>query len=158
MGRAPGAASVGSSNADSAITGSAGWVTFALPVDLQVFQGGQLRGSTRDGRVSLPAGTHQVLLVNTAYEYRQTVSLTVAAGGVTEANVPVPTGSLSVNALPWADVWIDGNPAGTTPLGNLTLPIGPHEIVWKHPTLGERRQNVVVKSRTPARAGIDFGR
>ena len=48
--------------------------------------------------------------------------------------------------------------AGTTPLGNLSVPIGTHEIVWHHPQLGDRRQTVTVKSQSPARAAIDYSR
>ena len=40
---------------------------------------------------------------------------------------------------------IDGTAHGETPLANLTLPIGTHEIVFTHPQLGERKQTVVVK-------------
>ena len=53
---------------------------------------------------------------------------------------------------------IDGRPVGTTPLANLSLPIGSHEIVWKHPQLGERRQTVTVTASMPARIGVDFSR
>ena len=70
----------------------------------------------------------------------------------------MPTGYLSLNALPWAEVWVDGNAVGTTPLANLSLPIGSHEVLWRHPTLGDRRQLVIVKAKTPARAGVDFTR
>ena len=142
----------------SADAGPSGWVTFDLPVELQVFQGGILRGNTRDGRVMLPAGTHNVVLANTAYEYREVVTLTVPSGRGAPANVAVPTGSLSINALPWAEVWVDGKPMGATPLANLSLPIGPRDVLWKHPTLGDRRQVVVVKARTPVRVGVDFNR
>jgi serine/threonine-protein kinase len=63
---------------------------------------------------------------------------------------------LSVNALPWAEVEIDGQPVGTTPLANLSLPIGSHEIVWKHPERGERRRTVAITASSPARIGVDF--
>ena len=142
----------------SAESGASGWLTFDLPVDLQIYQGGRLRGNTKDARVLLAAGTHNVLLANEDYEYRETVALTVTAGEVTRASVSLPTGYLSLNALPWADVWVDGNAVGTTPLANLSLPIGSHEVLWKHPTLGERQQVVIVKAKTPARAGVDFSR
>jgi hypothetical protein len=135
-----------------------GSLTFELPIDLQVYLDGRLRGNTRDGGVTLPAGTHNVVLANAAYEYREVVSVTVSAGTATRANVPVPTGYLSLNAIPWADVWVDGNPVGTTPLANLSLPIGSHEVLWRHPTHGDRRQLVNVKAKTPARAGVDFTR
>ena len=106
----------------------------------------------------LPVGPQNIVLANTAYEYREVVSVMMTSGGVTRANVSLPNGYLSLNALPWADVWVDGNPVGTTPLANLSLAIGSHEVLWKHPTLGERRELVVVKAKTPARAGVDFTR
>jgi len=139
-------------------SGPSGWLAIDLPIDLQVYQDGRLRGTTRDGRILLPAGTQNIVLANTAYEYRETVAVTMTAGAVTQANVSLPTGYLSLNALPWAEVWVDGNAVGTTPLANLSLPIGSHEVLWRHPILGDRRQLVTVKAKTPARAGVDFTR
>jgi serine/threonine-protein kinase len=95
-------------------------------------------------------------LVSTPLEFRTTASVQIAAGKIATAVVAVPNGSLSVNALPWAEVEIDGRPAGTTPLANLSLPIGSHEIVWKNPQLGERRRTVAVTAGAPARVGVDF--
>jgi hypothetical protein len=82
----------------------------------------------------------------------------VPAGKTSSASIPVPNGSLSVNALPWADVAIDGSPAGTTPLGNLAIPVGTHEVVFRHPQFGERRQTVIVKAQVPTRVSVDFGK
>ena len=144
--------------AGAATPASAGWLTLDLPFDVLVYQDGRLRGNTRDGRVMLPAGTHNVVLANAAYEYREGLSVTMTAGESTRATVALPTGYLSLNALPWADVWVDGTSVGTTPLANLSLPIGSHEVLWKHPILGDRRQIVIVKAKTPARAGVDFTR
>ena len=45
---------------------------------------------------------------------------------------------------------------GVTPLGNIKVPIGSHEIVWRHPTLGERKRVVQVTAKTPVRVGMDF--
>jgi hypothetical protein len=137
---------------------TAGWLTLDLPIDVTVYQDGRLRGNTRDGRVMLPAGTQNVVLTNAAYEYREVVAVTMTAGVVTRANVSLPTGYLSLNALPWAEVWVDGNAVGTTPLADLSLPIGAHEVLYRHPILGDRRQLVTVKAKTPARAGVDFTR
>ena len=53
---------------------------------------------------------------------------------------------------------VDGRRAGETPIGNLTLPIGEHEIVLKHPDLGEERRTVTVGARTPVRVGVEFAR
>lgn len=149
---------VASAGAGAIAPGTAGWLTLDLPIDVMVYQDGRLRGNTRDGRVMLPAGTQNVVLTNTAYEYREVLAVTMTAGGVTRANVSLPTGYLSLNALPWAEVWVDGNAVGTTPLADLSLPIGAHEVLWRHPILGDRRQLVTVKAKTPARAGVDFTR
>jgi hypothetical protein len=135
---------------------AAGWVSFKSPTELQVFEGGQLLGSTSTSRLMLPAGRHDFELWSTALEFRSTVSVQLAPGKTVAANVALPNGSLSLNAQPWADVTIDGRPAGTTPLGNLAVPIGQHEIVWRHPQLGERRQTVVVKAQSPTRVAVSF--
>jgi serine/threonine-protein kinase len=136
---------------------AAGWVTFDSPLELNVLNRGKAQGTTR-GRMSLAAGSYQLELVNDALEIRQVVTANVSPGQGIRVAVPIPTGVLSVNALPWADVWIDGNPVGTTPLANLKVPVGTHEVVLRHPSLGERKQSVVVKAITPARLGVDLKR
>jgi hypothetical protein len=134
-----------------------GWVTFDSPIELRVLSRGQPAGSTR-GRVVLASGAQEMELVNDLYEIRQVISARVSAGQATRLAVPLPSGSLSINALPWADVWVDGSPVGTTPLANLNLKVGTHQVVLRHPTLGERQQAVIVKAVTPARLGVNFGR
>jgi len=58
--------------------------------------------------------------------------------------------------LPWADVWIDGERVGETPIGNLSLPIGPHEIVFRHPDLGEQKYAATVSLKGPVRVSVDL--
>ena len=59
-------------------------------------------------------------------------------------------------AAPWAEVSINGNPAGQTPLANMAIPIGTHEIVFRHPQFGEQRHTVVVKADEPTRVSANF--
>ncbi len=133
---------------------AAGWLRFDTPVEFQVFEDGKLVGTTRTDRLMLPAGEHDLVLANTSLEAQVPISIQVQAGGVTTPAIALPTGSLSINATPWAEVLLDGQAVGTTPLANLKVPVGSHEIVWRHPQFGERRQTVVVKANTPARVGI----
>ena len=63
---------------------------------------------------------------------------------------------MSINAIPWAEVFIDGTRVGETPLGNLPQTLGPHEIVFRHPQLGERRVNAMVTLKETARISIDM--
>jgi type II secretory pathway predicted ATPase ExeA len=41
--------------------------------------------------------------------------------------------TLDVNAVPWAEIEVDGEPAGTTPLGGLEVEPGPHSIRARMP-------------------------
>ena len=60
--------------------------------------------------------------------------------------------------MPWALAFVDGAPAGETPIANMQVPIGPHEILLRHPQLGERRASVTVTSRETAKVGVDLER
>ena len=65
-------------------------------------------------------------------------------------------GVVNLNAAPWAEVWIDGRRVGETPIGNLSVSIGPHEVVFKHPQLGEKRQAISVTLGAPLRVSVDM--
>jgi serine/threonine-protein kinase len=137
---------------------AAGWVAISVPVELQVFQNNALVGTTSAARIMLPAGRHQLTLANVALGFTTTTTVDIQAGRTTTASIPLPNGTLSLNALPWANVFLDGRPIGTTPLANLDVPIGTHEVVWRHPQLGERKQTVVVSVKTPVRLVLDFNK
>ena len=77
-------------------------------------------------------------------------------GKVTTLALDLPRGVMNLNATPWAEVWIDGQRVGETPIGNLNVAIGPHEIVFKHPQFGEKRKAVSVTLAAPMRVSIDM--
>jgi eukaryotic-like serine/threonine-protein kinase len=135
---------------------AAGWLALTSPVELTLSEDNQIVGTTRAARVMLPAGTHNLVLSNTALEFQTTMSVRIEGGKTMTRPVPLPTGLLSVNAVPWANVSVDGADIGTTPLANVVLPIGSHEVVWRHPQLGERRRTIAITARTPTRIGMDF--
>jgi hypothetical protein len=122
-----------------------GWLSVSgAPVDLQLFESGVLIGSTQTDRIMLPVGRHVIEAVNTAVGYKTSSAVQVSAGAVTRLKLEIANGTLNINAIPWAEVTIDGTRLGPTPLGNVSLPVGSHEVVFTHPQLGERRQNLVV--------------
>ena len=55
-------------------------------------------------------------------------------------------------------VLIDGEKVGETPIGNVQLAIGPHEVTFRHPELGEQRTTVTVTLNAPARVSADLRR
>lgn len=104
----------------------------------------------------LPLGTHELEFASEAVGYRVTQTVTIQPGRTTRVQIPGRSGRLHINALPWAEVWVDGQPTGETPLGNLEAPIGTREVVFRHPELGERRRTVLVTLLAPARVSVDL--
>ena len=144
------------STAPVAAAGAGGWLAIQAPVDMDILEDGRVLGSTRMERLMLPVGSHRIELANAALEFTTTRTVQVAAGRTASVVIQLPSGKLAVNAVPWADVSMDGASLGTTPIGELTVPIGTHELVFRHPQLGERRQTVTVKAQTPTRIGVDL--
>jgi hypothetical protein len=163
----PAAASVANNAAPSATViheperasppvGAGGWVSMRTPVPMQVLEDGRLIGTTEVERLMLPVGTHRLEIVSDALGYRAQQDVTIRPGQTSILRLEMPTGTLALNALPWAEVWVDGERVGETPIGNLTRTIGPHEIVFRHPELGERKTTIVVTLKAPARVGVDL--
>jgi hypothetical protein len=133
-----------------------GWLTVKAPVSLEIHEGGRLIGTTDSQRLMMAAGRHEIELVNQTLGYSASRTIQVVPGKVLPLNVELPMGSINVNASPWAEIWIDGQRVGETPIGNLPVSIGPHEIVFRHPQLGEKRQAVSVTLKAPVRLSVDM--
>jgi hypothetical protein len=93
----------------------------------------------------MAAGRHQIELVNEDRGYRSVRTVDIVPGKVTGVAIATPAaGLVSFNASPWAEVWIGERRLGETPLANVSVPAGRHEVVFRHPQLGEKRQNLRV--------------
>jgi hypothetical protein len=138
--------------------GSTGTVAFDSPLELRLLEDGHLLGLSNGSPLVLGPGKHKLDLVNDALEMQLSRTVTIEAGKTTRVSVPAPNGTVNVNATPWADVSVDGRSIGTTPLGNVSVAVGTHEIVWRHPQLGEKRKTVVVGAQSPVRLTMDMGR
>jgi len=115
-----------------------GWLVIKAPVDVVVSIGGEQLGQIRQGRFALTVGVHDIGIVNDTLGLRQAQQIVIRAGEETLLTVQLPFGLVDLNAIPWAEVWLDGQRLGETPIGSLSVPIGPHEFVFRHPELGER--------------------
>jgi len=135
---------------------AAGWITVSAPTDVQVFEGDRFLGSNRIDKIMMPVGRHDLEIINEALGYRERRTVQVAAGQVAGLRVNWPNGTLAINAVPWAEVFVDGMPVGETPIGSIQVPIGAHEVVFRHPELGERRATVTVTTGSPAKVGFDL--
>lgn len=133
-----------------------GWVSLSTPVEVQLFEQGRLLGTSQSERIMVAAGRHDIELVNDTLGYRETRTVQVAPGRVATIALELPKGTVALNAIPWAEVWVDGERVGDTPIGNLAVSIGPHEIVFRNPELGEQRHAITVTTAGPARLSVDL--
>jgi len=63
---------------------------------------------------------------------------------VTERVARVPPATLDVNAIPWAEITIDGRRVGESPVFGIEVAPGRHTIVLTNPELGARRTTRIV--------------
>ncbi len=135
-----------------------GGLRISSPIELHVLDGDRVLGSSKDGPIMTRAGRHDLEFVNSVIGYRVRRQVDVRAGEVTALSIAVPNGTLNINATPWAAVSIDGTSYGETPLGNVSVVPGEHEIVFRHPQLGERRERIVVRPETSGRVAVSLQR
>lgn len=135
-----------------------GWLSITAPTELQVFEGDRLLGTTRVNPLMLPTGTHTLRLSSESAGIDLTRVVSIERGRTARLQITVPPGTLSVNAVPWAAVSIDGRDVGETPLGGVELTPGTHDVAFTHPELGQRRQQVTVRSGAAARISVDLRR
>ena len=133
-----------------------GSVTFAVPFEMQVLERGRQLGTTATRRLPLAPGRHTLEIVSGPLAFRTSLTVDVVAGKETRVPVQLPNGSVAINAIPWAEVWIDGKKAGETPIGSMSLPLGPHELVFRHPDFPERRHAVSVTAGGPTRVSVEM--
>jgi len=133
-----------------------GWVAISAAIELQVFEGDSLIGSSRNPRIMLMPGRHVLRLANTALGFDTSSTVTVEPGALARIAPTIPTGTLSVNAVPWAEVVLDGVVIGETPIANYAAALGSHELVLRNPKFPDQRRTVVVSLASTARVGVDF--
>ena len=132
-----------------------GWLAVSAPFILEVIENGRVLGNTAEGRLLLSPGRHAITLVNRDLEYTSAHTVQVEPGEDYRLTL-TPRASVNLNAVPWAEVWIDGTRVGETPLARQPIPLGTREIVFKHPQYGERRITTTIKASAPDALTVDF--
>jgi hypothetical protein len=131
-----------------------GFAAIAAPFVVDVSENGKALG-TNENPILLSPGRHELRLANKDLGYVATEAIEIQPGEVTRLNLD-PRGTANINAAPWAEVWIDGERAGDTPLANVSIRLGIREIVFKNPQYPDRKLTVTIKSNNPATIAVDF--
>ena len=133
-----------------------GWIAVTAPVDVQLFEDGRLLGTSESERIMVSAGKHDIEVANQPIGYRAVRTVQVQPGKVTPIAIELPKQQIALNAVPWAEVWIDGEQIGDTPIGDRMVAAGRHEVIFRHPELGEQRHTIIVTVAAPARLSVDM--
>jgi protein kinase-like protein/PEGA domain-containing protein len=72
------------------------------------------------------------------------------------SNAEVAVGLLQVAVRPWAEVSVDGNVVGTTPLDRISLSPGVHRIRVQHPAYEPVERSVKIRSGETAKLTVDL--
>jgi hypothetical protein len=134
-----------------------GGVKINSSIDIQVLEGDRVLGSSADGPIVASAGRHDFDFINPAFGFRTRQQIEIKPGQIINLNVTPPAGRVSVNAIPWAQVFINGNLVGETPLANMPMPVGEHQVLFRHPQFGDRTEKIIVRSGALTRVSATLG-
>jgi hypothetical protein len=141
---------------DTSTAPTGGWIALTAPFEVQVQERNEVVGTSATAKFMLASGRHDVVLSNDALGYRETRRLDVVPGKTTMVRIEVPKTTLSLNALPWAEVTLDGASLGQTPIANTAVTIGRHIVVYRHPDFGERSQTITATRQGPNRFAVEL--
>jgi hypothetical protein len=128
-----------------------GHVQVTSPFEVLVFDKAKALGSTRTGRMALPAGVRQLTFANDELQYEENRDVDIPAGGVAQVVLAPPSGTLNFSADVATEVFLDDRPLGNTPLNNVQVSLGSHVVLFKHQKWGEQRYTILVSLGSPAR-------
>jgi eukaryotic-like serine/threonine-protein kinase len=132
-----------------------GTIEVLSPLPLTVSEDGRALGTSGEP-IQVPAGRHTLTIGREDLGYRAVQVVDVKPGRPHRIELPLPSGFANLNATPWAEVWIDGRKIGETPLGRVQLTIGPHEVQFRHPELGDQTRTLTVTTGTVALLSVEL--
>jgi hypothetical protein len=132
-----------------------GWLSVVAPFVVDLAENGQSIGSSEENRLMLPPGRHRITMSNREVGYSQAHDVDIEPGGVRSVTIN-PKGTVSFNASPWAEVWLEGAKLGDTPLAGIQVPLGTREFVFRNPQFGEKRVTATVRGNAPTMVSHDF--
>ena len=133
-----------------------GFAAISAPFEIQVAENGKSLGTSSE-QILLSPGRHELRVSNKDLSYVATETVEIQAGEVTRVTLD-PRGRANINAAPWAEVFIDGEKAGETPLANVAIRLGTREIVFRNPQFGERKVTATITAGVHATISIDFAK
>jgi hypothetical protein len=134
------------------------WLRVNAPFELTVYEGARLIGTAGASPVMIAPGRRNLDFVNRSLGLKLRQYVDAVAGQVVTVPLELPTGMMNLYADLTAEVLVDGTVVGQTPLASLQVPLGSHEVVFRHPKYGEVRYTVAVTLTAPVKLNVAFPR
>ncbi len=125
-----------------------------------VYYMGKKLGTTPLANIPLREGIHRLILKNPPLKIEKQVTVRIVADQVTKRSIDITKGmkgKLKIKVIPWAHVYIDGEPMGMTPLKPIELRTGEHEILVKNETLKVKQSfKVIIRTNEVVSREVDL--
>jgi len=132
-----------------------GWVQVSSSIEIAITEGTRAIHLDERNQVLLPPGIHELRFESRALGYRDTRRVEVKPGATTAISIVPSMSALTVTATLPAEVLVDGERVGETPLAGRPINLGTREIVVRSASGGERRFTMTV-TVNPVRIDVDF--
>jgi len=105
-----------------------GWVALSATVDVTLSENDKPLKRDERGWAILPPGPHEIHIDNRALGVHEVRRVVVTPGATTRLSFAAHTSTISLTTNELAEVWIDGQPYGQTPLVDQPIAIGVHDV------------------------------
>ena len=132
------------------------WVKVAAPYDLEVSEDGRPLGTTGQASVVVSPGHHHLEFANLGLGLKLRQTVDTEPGRLVTVPLELPMGTLNLTSDQPAEVLVDGQVVGNTPVSGMAVPLGKHEITFQHPKYGKLVYNVTATLAGPVRLRASF--
>jgi hypothetical protein len=134
-----------------------GWLHVSAPFEVLYSEGGRAIVLDERNQALLSPGPHDIRVDNRELAYHSVLHVEIEPGKTASISVVPAPSSLSVTASAPAEVLVDGQKVGDTPLTNVPVSLGTRDIVVKSATGVTRRFTTTVTS-APVHLDVDFSK
>jgi hypothetical protein len=135
---------------------TAAWVNVTAPYELKVLENGRVLGTVGRASLMVRPGRHYFEFVNQPLGLKLRQYVDAAPGQSVTVPLELPVGMMNLYADQAAEVYVDGQKVGETPLSSLAVPLGMHDVVFRDARYGEVRYTVSVTLAAPVNLNVTF--
>jgi PEGA domain len=132
------------------------WIKAVAPYELEVSEQGRALGTTGSAAVVLSPGRHHLEFSNPTLGLKLEQDVESLPGQLVVVPLELPMGTMNLTCDQPAEVYLDGQSVGDTPVFGLTVSLGVHEVTFRNAKKGQLRYKVTATLAGPVRLAAAF--